>query len=464
MKKRAGLYIRVSTEEQVDNYSIPEQKRRLEAYCQSHDWAVAEEYIDGGFSGAKLDRPAMQKMISDSKAGNLDVIVSLKLDRLSRSQKDTLHLIEDIFLPCHVDYVSVNESFDTGTSFGRAMVGILSVFAQLEREQILERMHSGMEARAKTGLYHGSKPPYGYALEKGILKIDPTEAVAVRKVFDLWLKGYSYNKISEIMEETYHGEKAWLHPSAINQLLTNPAYTGKIRFAGEVIEGQHEPIIDEITFKKANLRLETRAANRGRQTTYLLTGVVWCGKCGGRYGINMCTCNGIRYTYYACTPNRRKKGNEGIKCCGNKPIPTKKLDPLIVEKIKKLAISKDFFEEIQKPDASLSNAIASLESAAAEIDKRIEKLMELYSMEGIPVETLSQQINTLYSQKKDLEAKISQKQSGFKQTYEDYKEVFDKVDYAFESGTIEEQKSIVRSLIKRIDILNQEITITWNFQ
>ena len=90
--------------------------------------------------------------------------------------------------------------------------------------------------------------------------------------------------------------------------------------------------------------------------------------------------------------------------------------------------------------------------------------MELYSMEGIPVETLSQQINTLYSQKKDLEAQISQKQSGFKQTYEDYKEVFDKVDYAFESGTIEEQKSIVRSLIKRIDILNQEITITWNFQ
>lgn len=464
MKKRAGLYIRVSTEEQVDNYSIPEQKRRLEAYCQSHDWAVAEEYIDGGFSGAKLDRPAIQKMIADSKAGNLDVVVSLKLDRLSRSQKDTLHLIEDIFLPCHVDYVSVNESFDTGTSFGRAMVGILSVFAQLEREQILERMHSGMEARAKTGLYHGSKPPYGYALEKGILKIDPTEAVAVRKVFDLWLKGYSYNKISEIMEETYHGEKAWLHPSAINQLLTNPAYTGKIRFAGEVIEGQHEPIIDEITFKKANLRLETRAANRGRQTTYLLTGVVWCGNCGGRYGINMCTCNGIRYTYYACTPNRRKKGNEGIKCCGNKPIPTKKLDPLIVEKIKKLAISKDFFEEIQKPDASLSNAIASLESAAAEIDKRIEKLMELYSMEGIPVETLSQQINTLYSQKKDLKAQISQKQSGFKQTYEDYKEVLDKVDYAFESGTIEEQKSIVRSLIKRIDILNQEITITWNFQ
>lgn len=464
MKKRAGLYIRVSTEEQVDNYSIPEQKRRLNAYCQSHDWAVVEEYVDGGFSGAKLDRPAMQKMITDSKAGNLDVVVSLKLDRLSRSQKDTLHLIEDVFLPHHVDYVSVNESFDTGTSFGRAMVGILSVFAQLEREQILERMHSGMEARAKTGLYHGPKPPYGYTLEKGILKINPTEAVAVRKVFDLWLKGYSYADISKILEKAFPKGKAWRYASSIHQIISNPVYIGKVRFAGEEIEGMHEPIIDESTFKKANLRLHVRSSNRGRQTSYLLTGVIWCGKCGGRYGINMCTCNGIRYTYYTCCPNRKKKGNEGIKCCGNKPIPTKKLDPIIIEKIKKLAISKDFFEEIQKPDASLSNAIASLESAAAEIDKRIEKLMELYSMDGIPVDTLSQQINTLYAQKKDLEAQISEKQSGFKQTYEDYKEVFDKVDYAFESGTIEEQKSIVRSLIKRIDILNQEITITWNFQ
>ena len=231
-----------------------------------------------------------------------------------------------------------------------------------------------------------------------------------------------------------------------------------------MIEGQHEPIIDEITFKKANLRLETRAANRGRQTTYLLTGVIWCGNCGSRFGINMSTCNGVRYTYYTCSPNRRKKGNEGIRCCGNKPIPTNKLDPLIIEKIKRLAISKDFFEEIQKPDASPSDAIASLESAVAEIDKRIGKLMELYSMDGIPTDTLSQQINTLYAQKKDLESQISEKQSGFKQTYEDYKEVFDKVDYAFKSGTIEEQKSIVRSLIKRIDILNQEITITWNFQ
>lgn len=464
MKKRAGLYIRVSTEEQVDNYSIPEQKRRLEAYCQSHDWAVAEEYIDGGFSGAKLDRPAMQKMITDSKAGNLDVVVSLKLDRLSRSQKDTLHLIEDIFLPCHVDYVSVNESFDTGTSFGRAMVGILSVFAQLEREQILERMHSGMEARAKTGLFHGSKPPYGYTLEKGILKINPTEAEAVRQVFALWLKGYSYADISKILEHTYPEGKAWRYASSIHQVISNPVYIGKVRFAGEEIDGMHEPIIDESTFKKANLRLHVRSSNRGCQTNYLLTGVIWCGNCGSRYGTTSTICNGITYRYYACSPNVKKKGNKNARRCGNKPIPTKKLNAIIVEKIKKLAISKDFFEEIQKPDASLSNAIASLESAAAEIDRRIEKLMELYSMEGIPVETLSQQINTLYSQKKDLEAQISQKQSGFKQTYEDYKEVFDKVDYAFESGTIEEQKSIVRSLIKRIDILNQEITITWNFQ
>ena len=140
--KRAAIYIRVSTLEQAqEGYSIGAQKERLLAYCKAHGWGVADFYIDGGYSGSNLNRPGIQKLIAE--VASFDLVLVLKLDRLSRSQRDTLHLIEDIFLPNNVDFISMSESFDTSTPFGRAMIGILSVFAQLEREQIKERLSWG---------------------------------------------------------------------------------------------------------------------------------------------------------------------------------------------------------------------------------------------------------------------------------------------------------------------------------
>lgn len=131
--KKVGIYIRVSTQEQAnEGYSIQAQKERLISYCKAKDWHIVDIYTDGGYSGSNLDRPGIQKLIADIE--KIDMVLVYKLDRLSRSQKDTLYLIEDIFLKNNVDFVSMNESFDTSTPFGRAMIGILSVFAQLERE------------------------------------------------------------------------------------------------------------------------------------------------------------------------------------------------------------------------------------------------------------------------------------------------------------------------------------------
>ena len=154
MKKRVFLYVRVSTLEQAnEGYSIKEQESRLRAYAESKDYQVVKVYTDAGQTGANLNRPAMQEMIKNITS--VDLVLVYKLDRLSRSQKDTLYLIEDVFLKNGVDFASLNESFDTSTPFGRAMIGILSVFAQLEREQIKERTHTGRIGRAKEGYYHG---------------------------------------------------------------------------------------------------------------------------------------------------------------------------------------------------------------------------------------------------------------------------------------------------------------------
>lgn len=148
--KNVGIYIRVSTQEQAnEGYSIDAQRDRLTAYCRSMAWNIYNIYIDGGFSGSNMSRPALSQLLDDIKGKRVNCVLVYKLDRLSRSQKDTLYIIEDVFLKNGIDFVSLNENFDTSSPFGRAMIGILSVFAQLEREQIKERSMMGRVERAK---------------------------------------------------------------------------------------------------------------------------------------------------------------------------------------------------------------------------------------------------------------------------------------------------------------------------
>ena len=178
-----ALYSRVSTEIQKENYSIGEQQERMQKYCDAMKWTAYKFYTDAGFSGAKLDRPALQKLIHDVRSGKIERVLVYKLDRLSRSQKDILYLIEDVFLQNGCDFVSMSENFDTSSPFGRAMIGILAVFAQLEREQIKERMTMGREARAKEGKYAGSHlHPIGYDYINGELVVNEFEKMQIQQI------------------------------------------------------------------------------------------------------------------------------------------------------------------------------------------------------------------------------------------------------------------------------------------
>lgn len=150
--KKAALYIRVSTDAQYEEgYSVEAQKLKLEQYCALHDIVNYEFYIDGGWSGSNIDRPEMKRMIEEIIARKIGAVIVYKLDRLSRSQKDTIILLEEVFNPNDCNFISLNENFDTTTPYGKAMIGILSVFAQLERENIKERTRMGMQERVKSG-------------------------------------------------------------------------------------------------------------------------------------------------------------------------------------------------------------------------------------------------------------------------------------------------------------------------
>lgn len=280
-EKVVGCYVRVSTDAQAEQgYSIPDQTAKLQAFCTVKGWENAKFYTDPGFSGSNLNRPAMQEMISDAMEGKLKAVVVFKLDRLSRSQKDTLYLIEDVFLPNEVDFVSISEALDTTTPYGRAMIGILSVFAQLERENIYMRTRIGMMGRVSAGYWRGGgKVPFGYDYDKESKSLIPNaDAQKVPQAYDLYIKGYSCQKIADMLGLSCE--------QLVRNILTKRTYCGYINYKGKDYKGFHEPLIDEERFMLVAAEMERRGKENlavcGNNKYYLLTGLVFCGDCGAR--------------------------------------------------------------------------------------------------------------------------------------------------------------------------------------
>lgn len=204
-------------------------------------------------------------------------MIVFKLDRLSRSQKDTLYLIEDVFIPNKVEFVSLGESIDTSSPTGKLMIGILSAFAQLERENIRIRTRMGMKERVKSGLWMGGgRVPFGYDYDEkqGIL-VPNKDAETVRLIYELYCQGKGYQEISDILGVT--------NDSLVRNIILRKTYLGIIEYNGKEYTGKHQPIITQELYDKAHYILSHKKCNNTfTNSNYLLTGLIRCGKCGAR--------------------------------------------------------------------------------------------------------------------------------------------------------------------------------------
>lgn len=248
--KNACVYTRVSTDAQGEDgkVSLPEQERMAKACIESKGWRYVKTYEDNGFTGRNTNRPGLQEMLRDVRDKKIDVIVIFKLDRLSRKQRDTLAIIEDDLLRNGVDLVSLNETLDTTTPWGRAMIGILSSFNQLESENIALRTTMGRYATAREGGYAGGKPPLGYRAVNGILEIVPEEATIVERVFALRAEGKTMQAIADDLNQNGFRSKKGkeFKHSAIQTILNNEeTYRGHYRYGKEFCENTHEPILKD---------------------------------------------------------------------------------------------------------------------------------------------------------------------------------------------------------------------------
>lgn len=386
--KKMAVYIRVSTMEQAEHgYSVSEQTERLTKFCEVKDWAVYDTYIDNGYSAATLERPALQRMMKDIKS--YDGVLVYKLDRLSRSQKDTLYLIEDVFNEKGIDFISLNENLDTSTPFGKAMIGILSVFSQLEREQIAERMAMGRRGRARSGKassWTELTRPYGYEVVGDVYEIVPHEAKVVTDIFNRFLSGESTNSITNDFTLSKIDNKVWYH-ATVTRILSNPIYYGGIRHKNEVFEGLHEPLITLETFIRAEDELDRRRiksdkifkGSRPFQSKHPLSGLLTCGICGATMTVtySSTTKKGQKPNIrYKCRSRVRKyRINNGItEHCGNKTYANEDIETIIYEELAQLKIEAKLPDDIDqyRPD------LESYQEEIDTLDKQKERLIDLY--------------------------------------------------------------------------------------
>ncbi len=359
-----AIYTRKSTSEGLDQdfTSLDAQRESAENYIasqKSEGWIMLPTlYDDGGYTGANIDRPALQKLMSDIKNGGINCVVVYKVDRLSRSLLDFTHLLE-FFEKHNVAFVSVTQAFNTNTSMGRLTLNILLSFAQFEREIISERTKDKMGAARKKGRWVGGIPILGYDLDRmnHKLVINPKEVEIVREIFDIYIKEKSLLRTAMLMNEKGYRRKTYVtsegkamggqkfQTTTVQYILKNITYTGKIKYAGEIYPGLHKSIISDGIFQKvqeilANNRVRGEKT-RNTKNIALLSDILRCNACS-KVMFHTYTMRGkYKYRYYVCQSAQK----QGLKSCPNRSVNAQQIENAVIASLIKIASDSELRKE-----------------------------------------------------------------------------------------------------------------------
>ena len=418
------------------------------SYAKSKDYTEFEYYIDGGYSGKDLNRPAIQRLIEDCKNHKIDAVFVFKLDRISRSQRDTLYLIEEVFNKYDVSFISMRENFDTSSPFGKAMIGVLSVFAQLERETILERTRIGLKKRAEAGLWRGGGKipfPYRYDRNTGTLVPIPEQVELLHKMISLYISGKSFNAIGNIVG---------MDESMVETRILSITNTGKVPYRDEVFDGQHEAVVSDELYEEI-LRVNKVRSREKYERHYLLSGKVYCGDCGAKYRYQKWGKRLIMYCY-----SQQKSKPKYIKDpnCKNKRWDTFEVEDAVLEELFKMSLDIDLFKKTF--NIATVNVKNELKTRLEEIKKQINNLLNFIAS-GIAVDETNKKITELEKEKEMIEEKLISS---------DQKEKDNKVSLNMITNLkatwfdmdFDEQRRIIEHLIDKVVVNDNEINIYYN--
>ena len=314
---RCAIYTRKSTEHglELEFNSLDAQRDACEAYIKSQasqGWRpLPQHYDDPAYSGGNLDRPALKKLLADIEARKIDVVVVYKIDRLTRSLADFAKLVE-AFDARSISFVAVTQQFNTTTSMGRLTLNVLLSFAQFERELSSERVRDKIAATRRKGKWTGGTVPLGYEARDKKLAINKTEAETVRMIFHRYLELKSFSRLVADLDwrgivtkrrstkvTKYKGGIPFTY-GPLAYFLKNRIYLGEVHHGGKWFEGEHEAIVDRVTFDGVQQLLATKINGRKAkrsESSALLMGKL-CDDRGNRMSPSFSSKNGIRYRFY----------------------------------------------------------------------------------------------------------------------------------------------------------------------
>ena len=308
---RAVTYCRVSTDEQAERHSLGAQEDALTRYAEAMNFTLAGSYVDPGYSGANAERPGLTQLLHHAAEKRFDVVLVYRLDRLARRVQLAYNLIEELSTNGVALKSYAEPMIDTTTPMGKAILGMMAVFAEWERDTFIQRSQLGLRKAIEKGKYSGGIVAYGYAVNEGRLVIQPEEAEVVRLVFRLCTeRGWSTIRIAEELTRLGYPTKYQLdgrgvrgkttsttwRAGAVLRILKNRSYTGEylygkrngtlaVQEGAQLTRGYAPPIIDDSTFQRAQAQLATNAITSARNAkhTYILKSLVKCRACGRTY-------------------------------------------------------------------------------------------------------------------------------------------------------------------------------------
>jgi site-specific DNA recombinase len=491
---RCAIYTRKSTEEglQQEFNSLDAQREAAEAFIASQKnegWQVVTDHFDdGGYTGGNMDRPALKRLLAAVEARSIDCIVVYKVDRLSRSLLDFARIIE-VFDRNAVSFVAVTQQFNTTSSLGRLTLNILLSFAQFEREIISERTRDKMSAARRKGKWIGGHPVLGYDIDPkgGRILINPAEAEQVRTLFSLYLTKGSTLPVLQESQRIGLTSKRWTNGvgklrggkqvtrGLLHSILTNVLYTGMVDHKGTRYAGEHDRIIDQVTWDKVHETLRRNGNDKGatvrNKLGALLRGLLFCVPCGTAMMHTYTMRKSKRYRYYVCYNAQQ----QGWKCCETKSVSAQAIETAVLDSIRRIGTDPKLAEavaaaaldqvasqrvaldlELDAQRRSLRGLNQSLarEAADTSVDsgQRFDRIVALQR----EIETAEHHMTELVAERKSCDHD--------RINANDLRTTLDEFDSVWSSLVVMEQEQLIQLLVAKVGYDGRTGKVTVNFR
>ncbi|MDI6220628.1 recombinase family protein [Clostridioides difficile] len=487
--KNIFMYCRTSTDLQIDNFSIPFQINKITDYCKLYDYNISGKYIDEGKSGTTIkNRTNFIQMIEDmkSKSSPIQAILVYNISRLSRNLSDIASIIK-LLEEYNITLISIDDNINTSDIYGRSIAYMLGTFAELSRYNIVNTCRSGMEQRAKEGLWNGGKI-FGYVsnVDKE-LEIVPEQAKTIKEIFNLYVnKNWGYKKITcHLNAYSYKtlNNGTWSIQS-IKQIIDNPIYAGFIRWGQyidwakkrrkgknknyELFQGKHQPIIDMDTWEKSQAmrKVNKDKFNKIYEGDFILTGLLRCPVCGASM-ISHRTKKKNKpnefYRYYQCS----NFFNKGVTVCNSNLVNADIAEKYVLNRISEIINSKEIITSlIAKLNSTTINDITPIQNKQKELKKSLAKIemkrneyMEKHFNDSISFDDYNASLKYLREKEADFttqlniaESEISRLSTSQHIDAEKVINILQNFNDIFINATVEQKKSLLCSIIDSISV------------